>query len=659
MLNSWGAPSLRPNGLFRMSMEMNYDGVYYYGSTALHSFFWQTANMVAAVPTAPAVTNSVGANPVSSNSARLNGEITSTGGENPTVHIYWGINDGGTNAANWAHDENLGALGAGRFYKDIAGLNPTSNYFYRCYAKNSAASGSWASATASFSTLYQKVVGADDGPDTWTSTVNYLVLNKFKAVNSGTMETFKIKATGNGNVKVAVYSDNNDYPGTLLSKVDTSTSVFAGWNDIKIPPITIEKDSYYWLAFNLGGANVVSYQQGSEPHIYKYVPYDTFTFPSNIGTGFDRVYGTGHLAGWASAPPAPPTPPTVTNGIEATCIGESSARLNGEVTNTGGEHPTVHIYWGDNDGGTTAGNWDHDENLGNLGAGTFYKDITALNQASNYFYRCYAKNSAASGSWASSTASFSTLYQKVVGADNGPDSWTSAVNYLVLNKFKATNSGTMDVFRVKATGNGNVKVAVYSDNNDYPGALLGKVDTSTSIVAGWNSIKIPSVSIVKDSYYWLAFNLGGANVISYQQGSEPHIYKYVPYDAFTFPSNIGTGFDRVYGTGHLAGWSSSPSLVVTNSNGASSTMAKLNGEIISTGGEDPTIHIYWGDNDGGTNPANWDNDVNLGIKTVGTFSTDLTGLASNTRYYYRCYAINSKKSCWASNTQSFITNYSS
>ena len=35
MLNSWGAPSLRPNGLFRMSMEMNYDGVYYYGSTAL------------------------------------------------------------------------------------------------------------------------------------------------------------------------------------------------------------------------------------------------------------------------------------------------------------------------------------------------------------------------------------------------------------------------------------------------------------------------------------------------------------------------------------------------------------------------------------------------------------------------------------------------
>lgn len=45
---------------------------------------------------APTVTNSTGASNVTHNSARLNGEVTSTGGENPTAHIYWGATDGVT-----------------------------------------------------------------------------------------------------------------------------------------------------------------------------------------------------------------------------------------------------------------------------------------------------------------------------------------------------------------------------------------------------------------------------------------------------------------------------------------------------------------------------------------------------------------------------------
>ncbi|MDD5127229.1 MAG: matrixin family metalloprotease, partial [Dehalococcoidales bacterium] len=204
--------------------------------------------------TAPTVTNSSGASNVAQTSARLNGQVSSTGGENPTVHIYWGDNDGGNTAGNWDHDINLGIKAAGSFYSDITGLTGNFPYYYRCYAVNSIG-GSWASTTTSFTTS--------------------------------------------------------------------------------------------------------------------------------------------------------PVAPAVTNSTGASNLAPKSARLNGQVTSTGGANPTVHIYWGDNDGGTTAGNWDHDVNLGAKAAGAFYADISSLQASTTYYYRCYAVNSAG-GSWAASTASFTT-----------------------------------------------------------------------------------------------------------------------------------------------------------------------------------------------------------------------------------------------------------
>lgn len=114
-------------------------------------------------PSLPTVVCSA-ASYITSSSARLNGAVTDTGGENPTVHIYWGLSDGGTNPGSWDHDVNLGALGAGAFYTDISSLDPGTTCYYRCYAVNSVGPD-WADSTETFETALSPpaLISPEDG----------------------------------------------------------------------------------------------------------------------------------------------------------------------------------------------------------------------------------------------------------------------------------------------------------------------------------------------------------------------------------------------------------------------------------------------------------------------------------------------------------------
>jgi hypothetical protein len=151
---------------------------------------------------APTITNSVGATTITISSARLNGELTSTGGQNPTIHIYWGTSDGGTNQASWQHDENLGTKGVGTFYRDISSLAWGTTYYYRCLASNSAGS-SWAGSTARFSTIGTTnpiaLQAAANGKYVCAENAGQspLIANRDWVLG---WETFKLIDLGNGNV---------------------------------------------------------------------------------------------------------------------------------------------------------------------------------------------------------------------------------------------------------------------------------------------------------------------------------------------------------------------------------------------------------------------------------------------------------------------------
>ena len=85
------------------------------------------------------------------------------------------------------------------------------------------------------------------------------------------------------------------------------------------------------------------------------------------------------------------------------------------------------------------------------------------------------------------------------------------------------------------------------------------------------------------------------------------------------------------------------------------TSAEIGAIVTDTGGLDPTLTLYWGASDGGTNPANWDSSITLGEVGVGTYRETITGLTSDTEYFYRAFAQNDAGSSWASLSTSFTT----
>ncbi len=91
----------------------------------------------AAVQTPFVVTR--GASAVGANTATFTGTLVYPQFDaNATVYCYFGTSDGGTDAASWQFAANLGSPGSGHISHTPVNLAPSTRYFFRFYAVNSA-----------------------------------------------------------------------------------------------------------------------------------------------------------------------------------------------------------------------------------------------------------------------------------------------------------------------------------------------------------------------------------------------------------------------------------------------------------------------------------------------------------------------------------------
>jgi len=194
------------------------------------------------------------------------------------------------------------------------------------------------------------------------------------------------------------------------------------------------------------------------------------------------------------------------------------------------------------------------------------------------------------------------------------------------NRFALVTNGTVNVTNQAGAGNGTVLATDPGTGNLW----IAYWEPATEFYAG--SGQTPSAPRL-----WFAGGEGGDN----PKGGE----------------NFSSAGETVFlnAVNWMADVTVDPPTVINGTaHEISARTANVTGQVTDTGGSPPNVTVYYGDNNGGTDPGAWDASVEADIQT-GTFSTALTGLTPDTTYYYRSFASNSGGDDWADSSTSFTT----
>ena len=171
--------------------------------------------------------------------------------------------------------------------------------------------------------------------------------------------------------------------------------------------------------------------------------------------------GNGSTSNQAAITVFVPTLAQVTN-LPATGIQTFAATLNGQITSTGGDAPTVTLYYGPVDHSTNAG-WAQSVVLG-VQSGAFSQSVTGLLQGTTYFFTAKAVN-AAGAAWATPSLSFTTLPLTLATVTNLPPSNIQATIATLNGQVLATGGDAPAVTLFYGPANGGTNVAAWAQNS--------------------------------------------------------------------------------------------------------------------------------------------------------------------------------------------------
>jgi len=189
-----------------------------------------------------------------------------------------------------------------------------------------------------------------------------------------------------------------------------------------------------------------------------------------------------------------PIHPPAVDSDAATDIGTTTARLHGEITDTGGEDAfAVGFEWG-----IATGVYTDDWTAGgSFGLGAFNRVVSGLPPDTEIFWRAFAENTA--GIEYSAERSFFTL------AYIGPPI-----------DFTVTQAGPNSVEITWTVGIGATDTVIRGGEGGYPGAVT---DGYLVYDGGGTSVVVDGVSLTSSAYYFRAWSYAGAIYsVEYAQG---------------------------------------------------------------------------------------------------------------------------------------------
>ena len=263
------------------------------------------------------------------------------------------------------------------------------------------------------------------------------------------------------------------------------------------------------------------------------------------------------------------TAPVVATG-SASNLATTTADIGYSITDDGGEAPSVTLYYGENDGGTTPGNWTNNVAVGAQATGSYVESLTGLTEGTSYYFTIAATNSV--GSTWGSTGSFDTT------ADSTPKMVRTTVNAV-----SSTNWTTVDLGQ-NYTSAVIVATPIYADSTQVP------------VVSRIRNVSGSSFDLKLDRADGLtAETICGVSVIAVEEGVYTLAVDNVKMEAVKFTSTI---------TGNRSGWNAE---ACTYQN--SYTTPVVVGQVMSA--NDANWSTFWSMGSSRLNPADSSN-LNVG-----------------------------------------------
>lgn len=352
---------------------------------------------------------------------------------------------------------------------------------------------------------------------------------------------------------------------------------------------------------------------------------------------------------------------TATNGVGATAIGVGEATLNGGADNAG----SVIIHFGASDGGTSFSDWETQFRFSLATAGTVSQNVTGLLYGVRYAYRTFATN-AVNGDWAEESAFFTTprfpltsvqpfssnygnyAGQSVVVGDplstvvKSP-SLASMPQRVALNAFslwrQAGDNGTVGPLYIhvyRGTAWANDFVSSSTNTVDFRSLSDGQKGTwlfdALQLDRGTEYCLMASTTPVAGSIATVRIRAQGGNPAS---------------------GSLRDSNGAVLSSGYDARYEVVCELPIRLSNAVATACvqraATLRGTLTAVASVYQTL-VYWGETDGGANPAAWEHSAFVGCLTNAqnvALSYRATGLRAGRAYHFTYRATNAVDSLWA------------